>query len=381
MDFGNHHLRHGNHLRLLKEQLNEIYLMHAIDGFALSLIGIFVPIYLLILGFSVSQVIIFFIVQSLTVPFASFLVGFISSRYGLKHTMLLRFPFMLVFLLMLYSLDSFAIPILLIAVIGGFQTTIYWIPLHSLFARSANKKSMSSDVGKLYSFPRIASMIAPLIGGIITLMAGFNTLFIVAMILLVVSIIPLFFSKEIKPHVEFRFSEGIKLFKKYPKVFFGVAINHLNGITEAVIWPMVVYFLLASTLSVGIMGTLLGVGTVFFTLLVGKLSDKFKRLTIIKIGAILMLLMWIARFFVQSDTTVYLVTIMAGFFMFLVLIPFTAINYAIARENNIDEFIIFREIPVAIGRVLVLLLALFFASNIKIAFFLASIAHIFYLFF
>ncbi len=377
----NYHIHYFNYLPFLKRRLNEIYIVHSIEGFVFSLIGIFVPVYLLTLGYSISQVLIFYIIKHLAVCVFSFFVGHISSHFGLKHTMLMRFPIVLIFLIMLYSLDSIAFPLSLIALLGGFQTALYWVPLHSLFARSSNKNHMSSDVSKLYYFPKIASIIAPLIGGFIIIFFGFNTLFIIAMLFLIVSLIPLFYTSEIKPHVNFQVKEGTKIFKKYPKYFFGVGVNHLGGMTESVIWPIFVYLTLANILSVGIVGTLLSIGTVLFTLIIGKFSDRFDRKSVIKIGAIFMILIWLSRVFASTEISIYVLTILAGFFTILILVPFTSITYNLAKGDNIDEFIVFREIPVAFGRVLILLLALVLVTKLELTFLLVGISHIFFLFF
>jgi len=373
----NHHMGAFHYLPFLKKQLNEIYIVHSLDAFVFSLIGIFVPIYLLTLGYSVSQVLIFYIIKQLAVCVFSFLAGYVSNHFGLKHTMLMRFPVVSAFLIMLYSLDSVAFPLTLIAVLGGFQTALYWMPLHSLFSRSSDKVHMGTEVGKLYSFPRLASVIAPLIGGFIAIFFGFSTLFIVAMIFLAVSVIPLFYSSEVKPHVNFQIKRGTMIFKRYPRYFLGVGVNHLGGITESVIWPIFVYLILANVLSVGMVGTLLSLGTILFTLISGRLSDMFDRKRIIRIGAMIMIMVWLLRFFASTEASFYLLTVMAGFFTVLILVPFTSVTYGLARRGNIDEFIIFREMPVALGRVFILLLALIFVNQLGFTFLFTGISHLF----
>ena len=47
----------------LHEWRFSIYAMHSIDGIAGGLIGIFIPIYFLTLGYSVSQIFVFFILR------------------------------------------------------------------------------------------------------------------------------------------------------------------------------------------------------------------------------------------------------------------------------------------------------------------------------
>jgi len=58
-----------------KEAFGKILKMHAISsGFAGSLVGIFIPIYLLVLGHSIVEVMLFLIVHNAVL----FLAGFLS---------------------------------------------------------------------------------------------------------------------------------------------------------------------------------------------------------------------------------------------------------------------------------------------------------------
>ncbi|RLJ10073.1 MAG: hypothetical protein DRP15_01305 [Candidatus Aenigmatarchaeota archaeon] len=364
----NRHVKFFHYLPFLKRQINELYLIHSIEGLVFSLIAVFIPIYLLKLGYTLSDVLVFYIIRYAVVPLFSLIVGHISTRFGIKHTLLMRFPMVLVYLIMLYSLQNVSIPLILIAIIDGFQSSLYWIPLHSLFARSTNEERMGSDVSKLYSFPRLASIAAPFIGGFIITLFGFGILFAISMALLIGSLLPLFSTPEIKPHVNFKIKEGIGILKKYRKYFFSICIYNISSATEYIVWPVFTYFVLASTVSVGIVGTLLSFGVVLFTLAIGRFSDRFDKNEIIKIGAIFMFLVWWFRAFLVSETFIYLLTILAGFFSLLVSIPLTAMTYELAKKSNIDEFIVFREIPVSSGKIISFITCLILIKYIEYTF-------------
>jgi MFS family permease len=180
--------------RRKNKELNAIYTMHSIQGFALSLIGIFIPIYLLILGYSISQVLVFFIIYYLAGLIAAFAAIYIASKIGLRQTLIFRLPFTFVFFILLYLLDSAHIPLGIIAFFGGWQNTLYWIPVHILFTRSAKQKNIGASTGKLFAFPKIASMAGPLLGGFIATFFGFKILISVVFIILLISAFPLLLS-------------------------------------------------------------------------------------------------------------------------------------------------------------------------------------------
>ena len=102
----NHHIRFYHYFPFLKKQLNELFLAHSIDSFVNSLFGIFIPIYLLTLGYSVPQILMYFIIVYLATALFFFFAGYLSTHLGLKHTMFIRLPFFLFFLILLYFLGS-----------------------------------------------------------------------------------------------------------------------------------------------------------------------------------------------------------------------------------------------------------------------------------
>ena len=90
---------------LRNRELNELYASIAIRSFALSMINIFIPIYLLNLDYSLKQVLIFFVFLTGTHAVTSIHAGKISSKFGFKHAILFSVPLLLIFYLMLYSLE------------------------------------------------------------------------------------------------------------------------------------------------------------------------------------------------------------------------------------------------------------------------------------
>jgi len=63
-------------------------------------------------------------------------------------------------------------------------------------------------------------------------------------------------------------------------------------------------------------------------------------------------------------------------------ISFNAIFYDKAAEKkDLDEFIVFREIPIAIGRIFLWTLMLFLIDKFAIIFILAGLASLYFIFF
>jgi len=364
------------HFPNLKKQLNELYIVHAINSFAFSLVGIFIPIYLLQVGFSLTQVFTFYAVRYTSIFAFAFLGMYIAQSTGLKHILYARLPIMISFLYFLSTLDGTGIFYLFVSIIHGLQVALYWMPMHSLFIKNSTRKHLGEEVGKWFSFPKMLTVFGPLLGGLIVIKFGFNVLFLVVSIILLLSIFPLYYTKEIKPHVSFKLKEGLKMFKKYPMYFFAAMGEGVFLATEGIIWPIFVFLILGDILAIGYVGTLLGVGSASFILFLGRMLDKYDMKRILHIGVPFVTVLWITRIFATTEYRIYVITLVAGFLVSLLTVPFTSITYRLAKKNNIDEFILFRETALAISRVLVMVFAIAVAGQLWTLFLLAGASNL-----
>lgn len=88
-----------------------------------------------------------------------------------------------------------------------------------------------------------------------------------------------------------------------------------------------------------------------------------------------MFLLWLLRLGGISPWLAFVVSGLAGFAGALIRVPFNTIIFGLARDDNTREFIMFREYPVALARILVYSTGLIVASNITHLFWLAVVAY------
>ena len=360
--------------------IQSVYTMHAMQSFAQSLLGIFVPIYLLTLGNSLSEVLIFFIIYYAVMGPGAFVAIWIAKKLGLIHTINLRFPLLIIFLVCLYLLKQYDFNIYWLAVIGGVQNILYWIPLHLLFTLNAKNKNIGSSTGILFALPKVVNLFAPFIGGLIAYYFGFGILIAISSIIYLLSTLPLVRAGNIAADFTFKFKNGLGLIKKYPKYFLAELFENLGEETSAIIWPLFIYWHYINIPLVGALGTIAKVGAILFTLILGKHADKSDTKKMFKWGAVLLSVIWILRYFVINDVIVYSSTMLIGFFMLMLLVPYSTVLYKVAKKETTDEFFVFREIPVAISRVAILSIALLFVSQLEVTFLVSGIAYLYFLF-
>ncbi|MDA1038362.1 MAG: hypothetical protein O2877_01585 [bacterium] len=93
-------------LFLKNKELDELFASMSLRSFAVSIIGIFIPIYLLQIGFSLVQVFLFFALLSIVHSISSLASIKVACKYGFKHSILFNTPLLIVFFLLLSVLET-----------------------------------------------------------------------------------------------------------------------------------------------------------------------------------------------------------------------------------------------------------------------------------
>ncbi len=356
--------------------LRAIYTMHSLNGLAGSFIGIFVPIYLLTLDYSLTDIFVYHMTWAVCVGF-SFLISSTVSRFiGIRKTILAGFPFLFGYLACLYQLPGGHIPLTFLAVLAGLQIAFYWYPIQVLFGEAANAENVGSEVSRLFAFPQLLSVLGPVLGGVITATFGFGSLIVFVAIVYLVSLIPLLAMGDSKRPPAMHGAKLFAIFKGNKKYVLLQIFDVFLAEPEGVFWPIFLFLTFHNILSIGLVGTFLGIGSAILTLIVGKYSDSRGGLAFLRAGALAMALVWILRSTVESELLLYGISVGAGFFSALVTVPFNARVYRLAKVSGVAEFIVFRELVLMLSRVLLYglatLIAIFVPAQLFHALFLSA---------
>ncbi len=364
------------------KRINLLYLNQFLRGLGYSLVGIFIPIYFLILGFSLTSVLVYFlifhIITFIFVPTSLLL----SKKFGYKSIIITGVMFNISFLILLQFLEMTSSLIYLISVLGGIGNAFYFIPFHAFFTRFSDKDKRGTQFSNYVSLGKISGLFGPLVGASIAIFFGFTSLFYIAIFFILLSLYPLIKLKDVKPTTKLSFS-GIKnLTKRNKRFFLGTIADDIKGEVEGIIWPIFIYFALGSLISVGFVKLIISVGAITFTLFVGRFYDTRSKYFFLKLGGLLYAVVWFSRIYFEGQISLYVLSLMAGFLIIMIDIPFNAIFYEKASgEKDSDEFIVFREIPTVIGRSFLWILMILLINKFVVAFVLAGLASLVFVFF
>ncbi len=360
---------------MFKNPLRGVYIMNAIYGLAGSFVGIFIPIYLLKKELNPANVFLFYFVFTLAVLVFFFFTNKIMRVIGLRKTVLLGYPFLFLYFFLLYNMEAYNIPLSLLALVSGFQASLYWFPLHIWLTSTSKEGSIGSGLGKFFAISQVVGLLAPVIAAFVVLLLGFKALFIITGVIYLISAVPLFYLPEFLFEEDIKFSNFLRLVKKYPRYIVAEIFENIREDAESIIWPVFIYLSFHDILSIGYVGTLSSIGGVLFLLAVGKYTDKVDKRKLLGLGAVIMVVIWVLRFNVAFPVSAYALTLISAFFAALILIPINTIVYGVAKVEGAPTFILFREFGVSLGRLLLYIFAfLTLAYSINYIFIFTAIA-------
>ncbi len=370
---------------LKNKELDELYLSIAIRNFAISLISVFVPIFLLNNGLSLKTILVFYAVLNISHIVFLAPASVFSAKYGFKHSIFASLPFLIMFYWMLFSIKPEKLWLFITASAYGANNAFYYMGYHLDFTDSSHKKTRGKEIGIAKIISMVFNVLGPLIGGVILSLTDFKTIFFSVICLLGLSVMPLFFSKD--RHMPFKFSlkkilriMPLKMLIKDTAVFLGHGIE--SGISS-VIWPLFIYKILSGFRSIGLASTISLAFSLCFCFIIGRLADK-KGKKILGLGSIANSAIWLIRTAIKTITGVYIFDSAKGISQIMIDVPFQKISYDKAKKaKKIIEYTFIRETAIQAGRaaLFIILAQIINIENMRPSFFAGAIASLLYLLF
>lgn len=365
-----HHQHHFWHF-LKNKEMNEIYLSLGIVNFALGLVSVFVPIYFYKLGFPLMQILFYyFLLPVNSIILTRYVVAPLVIKVGVKKSILYSVLFKIFFFGGLQFLPGATWLFFILPTLNVLKTQISSLSYHLNFLEHSDAKKRGREVSAIFGSALLASLLAPLCGGLIIGLAGFNVLFTFAIALMIVSAIPILWlpdKKTLEPVVFETKGMWREMFRKSNLPLFvsygGYAIEEWIGF---VVWSLFLFFMLKSTATVGAINTIVAAITFLVFYFVGRLSDKKDKRQLIKFGNFLYFFGWVGRIFANSFGAVVFVDSYKSITGNILQVPWVAFSYDLAAKRNYFRFIVEREIMFDLARALfVPLILLAFAVDYK----------------
>jgi MFS family permease len=328
-------------------EIQEVYLHTFLFRLGINLVAIFLPLYILEMGYSPSMVFGFFIVYYGAFLFASFPFAWLSTKLGYKHTSLAASPFILVFYLLLRSEPSIT-GLYLTGLLGGLSFNLYWMGMNLEVAESSDQEKREEETGFFFSMPTLAAVLSPVIGGLILASYSFDLLFLVAAGLLGLSFTPFLFSTEHKEGMEVSPMSFFQM--AYLNDFMTYFFKGAQSMVKKVLWPLYLALIIGGSVNIGSAGSLLALGSAAASIGLGKITDDSNRDKVILSGVVLAAATFILMSFVTTPVNAFILSFICGLGRTAVSLPIYSRAMGRAEEKDYVEYFAFREIGLSAGR-------------------------------
>lgn len=283
-----------------------------LNQFALGMIGAFGVLFIFHLNRSslangVFLVIAFFAFQRVIIGLFLPVVARLTERIGFRRIMTLGTLGLAGKLILFTQIDTGRIWLLIpAAIFGGLHIAAYFPGYHAVFLNDNDDDHIGAQIGMIGFIGSLAALSAPLISGILIDSSGFTPMFLVSLIVLAASIVPLWLKPlrhgKIKP-VEF--SLVWNFYRRNPHLSAAIVFWHIAEAVLVFIWPIYAFLILKSYTTVGVLGSAVVLTESFIIILAGRIYDKRPLHRLYPLLAASVAATWVVRFLAAVPVTVF----------------------------------------------------------------------------
>lgn len=291
-------------------EIAELYASRVLRTAGVSMVSIFVAVYLYQLGYDVLFIMLFFAAYFLVRGLSSIPAAYLTAQIGPKHATFISNLMYLPALLALAFLPEYGFPLLVVyGLFQGFSMSLYNISYNVDFSKIKHNDHAGKEIGFMQIMDRVGMMLSPLIGGIVAFLFDPKVTIIAAMVIFGLAALPLFFSPEpVKVHQKIQLGAALRKYRlRHFLTYVGVGSNQAASVF---IWPLflvVAVFTSGSAVvyaQIGAVTSLAVLAGVVAARIYGVLIDRARGKELLKLTATGISLLHLSRLAVTSPVGV-----------------------------------------------------------------------------
>jgi len=332
--FHHYHRTRTHHIMHTEFALYELSVW--LHVFSRSLISVFIPILLLQTGYSIESIVMYyFFYHFFDVPL-NFVADWLIRIIGARWVVIIGSLSSITFFVGLYNLRQDNWPLLVcIALFAAIYDAFYWVAHLYIFMKcSTHKQNAVKDTSALYIVQQLGSMLAPAFGALILIFFNQQVLIFISVIILLFSIWPLFYIKNIQDTSLEKRKSLLTYLRSSRNVrkFFPRGLYAVHVIAEDIIWPMFVFVIFGTIESVAYIPVIISFTTMVFIYASGKIQKR--RVFTLILGSIFMGIVWIFRLLFEYTSLYYISVFFMGLLSVFVAIPIESIIFETGKKSD-----------------------------------------------
>lgn len=348
-----------------------------LHSLAQSLVWVFVPIILLRTGYSVTNILIFYLIFNIIDVPLNFVAAYLMRVIGARKVLLLGIGSVIVFFILLNFLSFGNWPLLiLLAFLAAVYDTFFWVSHIYIFIEINREKGLDAGntTGALEATRKLANVIGPIVGAILLTVFGKASLLVFSIMLNALAISVLFKMRHIADIPKGTFSfRGFFTGLKEKRDFISMAFWGVHNEVDSILWPLFIFIVFGSIGSVAAVPVIVSLTTAIFSYIAGRLTKKYS-LRMIAMGSALIALTWVLRVVFENGIFYYATVFFIGFFSLLVIIPIDRSIVESGLNKGSLAASTYRNAVAMFSRIPLYIILLFLLEVFKVSFGLAAVS-------
>lgn len=375
----------------ISRDFKALYKSKAVIYIATGLLGLYLPIFLYNLFEQNFQMVAgYYLIGYFTYGMTVMWGARYLNKFGFRRALQSATFFGVLYYALFYftNENNFKILIPLIIITLLFYRLFYWVPYKVDFAKFTDKKNRGREISILSATRNIVAVFTPLLAGFLIVKFSFNFLFLIAIILYLVAVIPLFKISRTKEKFTWTIRQTWQQFfsKKRRRDVVASVADGAENVIGAIIWPIFMFQILnGDYLKLGAISTIIVGITILLQLIVGRYTDNMSKKDILRFGSIFYAIGWIFKIFIATAFQIFIIDSYHKLMKIFTRTPFDALIFEKAADEGhfVDEFTVLREIALNTGKTIALGLILLISpfASIQWIFILGAVAAISFNFF
>lgn len=341
-----------------------------ISTFARSLIETFIPLLLFKFGYSLKEVVLYFLIYNFIELIISYPLVYIATKKGNKILAIFGFIGFVLTQIMLNRMYMGLSYLIIIGTLYAIYRAGYWLSRRYFNLKVIHKNNISSTYSVVTIVNQLALVFAGYIGSLFLDFIGPEILTLIAILLYVVSIVPLFLFKF--EHDETNTDVKINLFQTLKDVSFNNL--YIFGSYEILnvikfFFTLYLYIYVKNTYqTVGLFNLVTNLSVVLFAFYYGKMTDGKKNY--LKLSIILTCLVYVIKANAVSVLLIF-ISLIEGIAIKMYEISMNKEMYSLSKKFEYNNYNLMYEIVCKIFRFIILAISYIFIDDLKMMIYLS----------
>lgn len=292
----------------------------------------------------------YFLLQRLWVLIWSVPASQIISWLGVRNGMIVGQMLNICTLIIFTYVKHFPELLFVTALIEGLKICFFWNSYYALLSTTAVYRNMGRSVGTIEFFTKLLHVMIPTFSAFLILNFGFNSVFIIGIVLHIVSAIVLLWLEQPSQFAPVTWKEFFHWIRE--RDYQVLSIAHAGKyIVEALqlLWPFFILLLLGSVEKVGFLYSLVLFSSLLITYFSGWYFDHSKNRQPFNLSGAFLSLLWLGRMFISGLWSIVIVDTIEKLAS-SVFIPFyESIFLRRGKGNHALSYFAYREVILSLA--------------------------------